>query len=88
MGTTTIRLPADQEETLEQLAQQLQRSKSWIINQALTDYVAKQKLEQTRWNQTLEAMESAAQGKVIEADEVHTWLESWGTNHEREAPKR
>ena len=88
MGTTTIRLPADQEETLEQLAQQLQRSKSWIINQALTDYVAKQKLEQTRWNQTLEAMESAAQGKVMEADEVHSWLESWGTNHEREAPKR
>ena len=88
MGTTTIRLPADQEETLEQLAQQLQRSKSWIINQALTDYVAKQKLEQTRWNQTLEAMESAAQGKVKEADEVHTWLESWGTDHEQEAPKR
>lgn len=88
MGTTTIRLPADQEETLEQLAQQLQRSKSWIINQALTDYVAKQKLEQTRWNQTLEAMESAAQGKVMEADEVHNWLESWGTDHELEAPKR
>ena len=88
MGTTTIRLPADQEETLEQLAQQLQRSKSWIINQALTDYVAKQKLEQMRWNQTLEAMESAAQGKVMEADDVHSWLESWGTNHEREAPKR
>lgn len=88
MGTTTIRLPADQEETLEQLAQQLQRSKSWIINQALTDYVAKQKLEQTRWNQTLEAMESAAQGKVMEAGEVHTWLESWGTDHEQEAPKR
>ena len=52
------------------------------------DYVAKPQLEQARWNQTLEAMESAAQGKVIDADEVHDWLESWGTDYEREAPKR
>lgn len=88
MGTTTIRLPADQEETLELLSQQLQRSKSWIINQALTDYVEKQKFEKMRWQQTLEAMESAAQGNVIAADEVHTWLESWGTEDELEAPKR
>jgi len=38
------------------------------------------------WQQTLEAMESAAQGKVVAAKEVHEWLNSWGTDNELEAP--
>jgi predicted transcriptional regulator len=43
-------------------------------------------VEQERWKQTLEAMESAAQGKVLEASEVHAWLNSWGTENELDAP--
>lgn len=38
------------------------------------------------WQQTLEAMESAAQGKVVAAKEVYEWLNSWGTDNELEAP--
>jgi hypothetical protein len=44
-----------------------------------------QQLEQERWKQTLEAMESAAQGKVVDASEVHSWLNSWGTENEQDA---
>ena len=43
-------------------------------------------VEQERWQQTLEAMESAAQGKVVDASEVHGWLKSWGAENEQEAP--
>ncbi len=46
-----------------------------------------QQLEQVRWRQTLEAMESAAQGKVVDAGEVHDWLAGWGTEHVRDAPR-
>jgi len=46
----------------------------------------RQQLEQERWKQTLEAMESAVQGKVVDASEVHSWLASWGTGNEQEAP--
>lgn len=38
------------------------------------------------WQQTLDALESVAKGKVIAAKEVHEWLNSWGTDNELKAP--
>ncbi|MGO2510278.1 hypothetical protein [Marinomonas polaris] len=38
------------------------------------------------WQQTLDALESVAKGKVVDASEVHKWLNSWGTDNELEAP--
>ncbi|GAA5135576.1 hypothetical protein GCM10023339_73540 [Alloalcanivorax gelatiniphagus] len=86
MSVTTVRLQTDIEQRLEAIAQRLQRSKGWVINQAVAEYIEKEQREQERWRQTLEAMESAANGKVAGADEVHAWLQSWGTENEREAP--
>lgn len=86
MSVTTVRLQADVEQGLDAIASRLHRSKGWVINQALSEYIEKQQLEQERWKQTLEAMESAAQGNVIEASEVHDWLNSWGTENEKDAP--
>jgi predicted transcriptional regulator len=87
MSVTTVRLQAETEQHLEALANKLQRSKGWVINQALNEYIEKQQLEQDRWQQTLEAMESATQGKVVDASEVHEWLNSWGTENEQGAPR-
>ena len=79
-GVQTCALPIS-------IATKLQRSRGWVINQALSEYIARQQLEQERWQQTLEAMESAAQGKVVDASEVHGWLKSWGTENEQDAPR-
>lgn len=87
MSVTTVRLQAEVEQHLEQIASRLNRSKGWVINQALSEYIAKQQLEQERCEQTLQAMESAAQGKVVDASEVHGWLKSWGTENEQDAPR-
>lgn len=87
MSVTTVRLQDDTEQRLEIIANKLQRSKGWVINQALVEYLEKQQLEQERWQQTLEAMESAAQGKVVAGEEVHEWLKSWGSKDELDAPK-
>ncbi|RBP85197.1 ribbon-helix-helix protein, CopG family [Marinomonas rhizomae] len=87
MSVTTVRLQDDTEQRLEIFAKKLQRSKGWIINQALVEYLEKQQLEQERWQQTLEAMESAAKGKVVADEEVHEWLNSWGTDNEQDAPR-
>ena len=70
MSVTTVRLQAEVEQHLEAIASRLHRSKGWVINQALSEYIEKQRLEQARWQQTLEAMESAAQGKVVDAVEA------------------
>lgn len=87
MSVTTVRLQAEVEQHLEAIASRLQRSKGWVINQAVQEYIEKQQLEQERWSQTLEAMESAAQGKLVDASEVHDWLNSWGTENEQDAPR-
>lgn len=87
MSVTTVRLQAEVEHQLEAIANRLHRSKGWVINQALSEYIDKQQLEQDRWKQTLDAMESAAEGKVVNASEVHNWLRSWGTENEQDAPR-
>ena len=88
MSVTTVRLAPETEKDLEALAVKLERSKGWVINQALNEYVARHRLDQQRWQETLEAMESVAQGKVVASDEVHQWLRSWGSKDEQPPPGR
>lgn len=87
MSVTSIRLQTELEEPLDELASKLSRSKNWIINQAIKDYLSAQALEEKRWQDTLQALESVSQGKVVDGDKVHEWLESWGTSNELDAPK-
>lgn len=87
MSVTTVRLQADIEVGLEDLAEKLQRSKSWVINQALKEFVERQQRDQSRWHETLDAIESVAQGKLIPGEDVHKWLRSWGARDELPPPK-
>lgn len=87
MSVTTVRLQPDIEENLNTVASKLQRSKSWIINQALGEFLERQNQEQSRWQETLQAMESVAQGRVVSGEAVHAWLESWGSANEVMPPK-
>ena len=87
MTVTTVRLQPEVEEGLEEIADKLNRTKSWVINQALREFLERQDLEQKRWNETLEAMESVAQGRVVSGESVHAWLASWGDPDELLPPK-
>ena len=87
MSVTTVRLQAEVESGLEAIADKLSRSKSWVINQALREYLERQEQEQARWQETLKAMESVVQGRVVSGDAVHDWLRSWGTDNELSPPK-
>ena len=86
MSVTTIRLQPEVESGLEAMADKLQRSKNWLVNQAIREYVARQELAQSRWSETLSAMASAAQGKLVADADVHAWLASWGTADELPPP--
>jgi predicted transcriptional regulator len=87
MSVTTVRLQPELEENLGVMAEKLHRSKSWLINQALKEFFERQELEQSRWQETLQAMESVAQGKVVSAEAVTGWLQSWGGPNELSPPK-
>lgn len=83
----SIRLQKDLETPLKDLAKKLQRSKNWLINQAVKEFIERGHLEEERWAETLEALDSVEQGKIVGSDEVHEWLDSWGTEHELPPPK-
>jgi predicted transcriptional regulator len=87
MSVTTVRLQPEVEIGLELMAGKLHRSKNWLVNQAIREFVARQEVEQLRWSETLLAMESVAQGKVASGQAVHAWLESWGSSEELPPPK-
>ena len=86
MTVTTVRLQPEVEARLAAAANKLHRSKSWLINQALREYLERHEQEQARWQETLKAVESAAQGKVVSGEAVHDWLRSWGSANELPPP--
>ncbi len=87
MGVTSIRLQPEIESPLEDLAIKLDRSKNYIINQAIKEFLDRKVVAEQRWSETLEAIDSVKQGNVIEESEVNEWLESWGSNDELQPPK-
>jgi predicted transcriptional regulator len=87
MSVTSIRLQADLEEPLKSAAERQRRSKNWIVNQAVREYLRRDAQEQQRWMETEEALESARQGRVIDGEAVHEWLDSWGSETEKMPPK-
>jgi predicted transcriptional regulator len=87
MSVTSVRIEDDLEKPLEAVANDMHRSKGWIINEALREYLQNRQLTKKRWEETLEALEDIRMGRIVEGDKVHAWLESWGTDEEIEAPK-
>ncbi len=87
MSITSIRLTDDIDKPLESLARKLDRSKNYLINQAIKEFLAKQSLEDSRWQDTLEAIESIKAGKSLDESDVNAWLNTWGTGNRAEPPK-
>ena len=86
MGVTSVRLNSDVEAPLEQIAQKLDRSKNYIINQAIREFVIRQSMEDDRWADTVKALESVKSGKIVAEEEVSSWLKSWGSENEKTPP--
>lgn len=75
MRVVTAQLPDDMIQTLDNLSEREGRSKSWLIREALEDYLAKQKeLEKL----TTEGLEAARSGDIVEYSEVTAELDQWG----------
>ena len=87
MSITSVRLQPDVEQNLEHTAARQRRSKSWLINQALREYMQRNANEEDRWKQTLDALDDVTASRVMPAKTVHTWLQSWGSPGEAAQPK-
>ena len=88
MGVTSIRLSPEVEAPLKNLSERLDRSKNYLINQAIKEYVARQAMEDSRWEDTLKALASVKKGKGFDEKEVVSWIQSWGTDNESSPPSK
>jgi len=88
MSVTSVRLHKEIEAPLEQLSEKLDRSKNYLINLAIKEFVAKQAMENSRWSDTVQALSSIKSGEIISESEVNEWLDTWGTSNESSAPTK
>jgi predicted transcriptional regulator len=80
-------MPDDLLQRLDSTATRLRRSKGWIINDAVREYLEREDLRQRRDEETREALAELEAGQVVDGDEVLAWIDSWGSEHEREPPR-
>jgi len=85
---TSLKIDDELKDRIQHLANARRRSASWIMREAIEQYV---KREEARESFHREATESWAEfqetGLHITLDELNNWLDTWGTDGETEAPE-
>jgi predicted transcriptional regulator len=80
----SVRLEAALNEQVAAIAVALDRPKSWVIEQAVRDFVA---VQQWQLAAIEEGIRAADEGRVVAHDDVVAWVRSWGESHELPMPK-
>ena len=80
----TAHIPMELAEKVDELALSLERSRGWIVKQALGAWVDQ---EEERHRMTLEALEDVDHGRVVEHRDVLAWAESLGSRKPLQAPR-
>jgi len=81
--TFSVRLPADVKHQVDQIARVTKRSRSFIINEAVTLYVR----ERADYARELDdAIKSAKSGVGHSAKQVFGWMDEWAAGDKRPLP--
>jgi predicted transcriptional regulator len=80
----TIRLTPELDKQVTKIAEAINRPKSWVIEQAIKDFVAVQE-----WHLAAidEGIRDADAGRVVPHEDVAAWVRSWGKPGELSAPE-
>ncbi|WP_288727893.1 ribbon-helix-helix domain-containing protein [uncultured Psychrobacter sp.] len=79
----TAHVPLPMADKIDLLAAQLERSRNWIIKQALSAWIAQ---EEERDRLTLEALADVDSGQLIDHQAVLAWADSLDTDHPLPVP--
>ena len=80
----TAHVPLALAEKVDQLATRLERSRGWIVKQALAAWIAQ---EEEHSRLTREALADVDAGRVIEHRDVQGWANSLGTDEPLPIPR-
>lgn len=79
----TAHVPQALAEKVDQIAARLERSRGWIVKQALAAWIDQ---EEERRRLTLEALADIDAGRIIDHQAVQAWADSLGTDHPLPTP--
>ncbi|MCQ9091219.1 CopG family ribbon-helix-helix protein [Vibrio alginolyticus] len=77
MASMSVRIPDEIEDKLAQLAKSTGRTKSWLTNQAIQDYLARELWQVNEINQ---AIKEADAGEFASTKDVVNTFSKWGIN--------
>ncbi|NIL19996.1 CopG family transcriptional regulator [Pseudomonas sp. ATCC PTA-122608] len=80
----TAHVPAALAQKVDQMAARMDRSRGWIVKQALADWVDQ---EEERSRLTREAMADVDTGRVIDQHAVQAWADSLSTDNPLPVPR-
>lgn len=80
----TAHVPLPLAEQVDQMAHRLERSRGWIVKQALADWIDR---EEERRRLTLEALADVDAGQVIDHQAVQAWANSLSTDKPLPVPR-
>ena len=81
----TAHVPLSLSRKVDELAGRMERSRGWIVKQALSAWIDQ---EEERHRLTLEALADVDSGHVIDHQAVQAWADSLGTRKPRPPPLR
>ncbi len=82
--SVTAHVPVDLAERVDEIAERLERSKNWIVKQALSAWIDQ---EEERSRLTREALDDVDAGRVINHKDVQAWAESLSTDTPLAVPR-
>jgi len=74
----TTRLPLPLAEKVDDISRRLERSKGWILQQALRDWIDR---EEERTRLTVEGLNDVDAGRLIEHSVMQAWSNSLDSDH-------
>ena len=80
----TAHIPTALAQKVDQMAARMDRSRGWVVKQALADWVDQ---EEERSRLTLEAMADVDAGRVIDHQAVQAWTDSLSTDSPLPVPR-
>lgn len=80
----TAHVPLPLAEKVDELAARLERSRGWIVKQALSAWIDQ---EEERSRLTREALADVDEGRVIDHQAVQAWADSLGTDAPLPVPR-
>ena len=80
----TAHIPLQMAEKVDQIAERLERSRGWIMKQALSAWIDQ---EEERSRLTREALADVDAGRVIDHQSVQAWADSLTTDNPLDVPR-